>query len=436
MQELIDQISNYSGQYVYIRFNSDVLDFTDNQTEVVSLFFQNGKEITFDLSLDNFHYLISLLKVSVFSKGMKVITWDWKIFASYIFNKTNKDYLVGGSIIDLKIIESHFGIRKKAPSSINESLLRLKNIFSQGYWKKIENIYKKIYLNLSCYAIPNLENSGVIDTDKEKCVYAYYEINGQENGRLRCYGAFKNNFVPHCMSYESKKFIKPAFIDDFFVSFDFKAMEVFVLSWLSKDPLLEEVCSLSKDVYLSLYEKIFEKKAYAKSERNYLKKLFLPVIYGQSAYSLSKMCDIPKNEALLIIDRINSLFSVAKRWVDHNQQRFKEIGFAEDHFCRRRFIEEDKDYLVRNFCIQSPAALVCQEKLIDLFFALKNKTKIAFMVHDSYIVYANKENFKDVLSNSKDILLCESNLCPGLKLKVNCQVGKNLNELRNLKIGD
>lgn len=436
MQDLIDQISNYSGQNIYIRFNSDVLDFTENNTETVSLHFQNGKEITFDLNLDNFHYLISLLKVSVFSKGMKIITWDWKVFASYILNKTNKDYLIGGSIVDLKIIESHFGIRNKAPSSMSEALLRLKNIFIKGYWKNIEDIYKKIYLNLSCYTIPNLENSGVIDTDQGKRVYAYYEINGQENGRLRCYGAFKNNFVPHCMSSEKKDVIKSAFIDDFFVSFDFKAMEVFVLSWLSKDPLLEEGCLSSKDVYLYLYEKIFEKEANKKSERNYLKKLFLPVIYGQSAYSLSKRCDIPKNEALLIVDRINSLFSVAKNWVDHKQQRFKEIGYAEDHFRRRRFIEEDKDYLVRNFCIQSPAALVCQEKLIDLFFALKNKTKIAFMVHDSYVVYANKENFKDVLSNSKDILLCESNLCPGLKLKINCQVGKNLNELRNFKIGD
>lgn len=434
MQEIIDEIASISSQTVFVKTNPEHLDFTDKDTEkFLEIYLQNGKSLKVSIKEDNFLLLISILRVSIFSRGMKILFWDWKSFASYVLNKTGKDYLVGGSILDLKIIESYLGIKDKSPKSLSDALLRLKKIVSSGLWRNIESVYKNLHLKLSTYTIPNLENSGVIDLDQKSRVYACYEIEGQENGRLRCYSAFNKSFVPHSMGSEKKEFIRPINPDSFFMSFDFKSMEVFVLSWLSKDPILEEACK-HPDLYLFLYEKILEKKPQNKFDRNFIKKCFLPVIYGQSAQSLSQRCDIPKDVAFSIIDRIRNLFPIALKWIDFNQNQFNELGYAKDYFGKIRYIEQEKSYLVRNFCIQSPAAVVCLEKLNDLYFSIKDKTKVAFMVHDSYFIYVNKENYKSIYQTSKDVLSGESSFCSGLRLKTSCHVGKNLNELKLFKI--
>lgn len=434
MQEIIDEIASISSQTVFFKTQPECLDFTDKDSEnFLFIYLQNGKLLKISLKDENFLFVISILRVSIFSKGMRIISWNWKNFASYVLNRTGKDYLVGGSIFDLKIIESYLGIKNKSPDSISNALFRLKSIVSSGLWKSVEEIYKGLHLSLITNTIPNLENSGVIDLNQKSHVYAYYEVEGQENGRLKCFSAFDKSFVPHAMGSEQKNFIKPINPGDFFMSFDFKSMEVFVLSWLSKDPLLEEACT-HPDLYLFLYEKILKKAPEKKSDRFFVKKFFLPVIYGQSALSLSQRCAIPKDYAISIIDRMRSLFPVALKWVDFNQQQFKELGYAKDYFGKRRNIEKDKDYLVRNFCIQSPSSIICLEKLNDLFFAIKDETKIAFMVHDSYFIYANKENYKLVYNIAKDVLSSESCFCNGLKLKTSCQVGNNLNELKLFKL--
>jgi hypothetical protein len=433
-QELLDTISDIKDQTVYVCFNPRVFDFTDKSSvNEVTIHLQNNKTISIVLNDNDLFFLISMLKVSLFAKGMKIITWDWKNFASYILNKTGKDYVVSGSIIDLKIIESYLGNKNnKQPQNMREALSRLKDIVGNGSWKSIENVYKNLHIPLLTTVIPHLENSGVVDSFVGNKVHANYDIDGQENGRLLCSSVFKRGFVPHAMGPDLKSRIKPVCLDGFFMSFDFRAMEVFMLSWLSGDVALKELCE-TKDVYFSLYEKILEKRPEKKSDRDFIKKLFLPVIYGQSAHTLGQRCGIPKDAADSIVSRINSLFSTSLDWIKSQQEQVKRFHSSRDIFGKCRFFEEGKEYLVRNFCVQSPAAVVCLEKLCNLFFALKGKTDIAFMVHDSYTVYFNKENWKDVYNTSEQVLLGDSSFCPNLKLKVSCRVGKDLNNLKIFK---
>jgi len=432
-QDLINAISEVQDQTVFVRLEPEVFDFTDKESpKELSIFLQNNDVINITLKDQDLFFLISMLKVSLFAKGMKILCWNWKGFCSYVLNRTGSDYLVGGSIIDLKIIESYLGKRYKAPKNLKEALVRLKCIVSDGSWKSIENTYKKLHIPLMTTVIPHLENSGVIDTAKGCRVFANYDINGQENGRLLCSGSFKNSFVPHAMSPEVRSSLRPIGLDEYFMSFDFRAMEVYILAWLSKDPVLEDLCK-SKDVYFSLYEKIVGKKPEKKSDRDFVKKCFLPVIYGQSSYSLGQRCGIPKDSADSIVNRINSLFSVAMGWVCNQEHQLKSIGFAKDCFGKRRYFDEGKEYLVRNFCVQSPASVVCLEKLCDLSVALKGKTSVSFMIHDSYTVYFNKENWKEVYNISEQILLGESSFCSNLKLKFSCRIGKSLNELKLFK---
>ena len=431
--DLAALLSQSEKKNIYLRFSPDVFDFTDRDAaQEIHFFIQGNLNFSLLLTDQNLPIVISMLKLSIFSKDNKFITWDWKSFVTYVVAKTGKPLHIDAAVIDLKVLELYAGQKNKSPDSLSEAMLRVKHLISSGIWKEVDAVYKNIHLPLMTTVLPHLETSGILDTLAGAKVFAHYELNGQENGRLLCFNAFKNGFVPHAMKPETRESLKPRNYDELFLNFDFKGMEVFVLAWLSKDPLLQELCA-SDDVYTGLYSHLFGVVPNNKNDRELVKKSFLPVIYGQSAYSLSQRSGIAIDLAEKVVERISSLFSTAFSFVLSYQEQLKQNGFVKDIFGKRRYnFESGKEYLVRNFCIQAPAATICLEKLIHLYFALKDKTDLAYTVHDGYFVYANKKNWQEIFKIGTEILTSESDLCPGLRLKIACRGGRNLNNLKPL----
>ncbi|RTK93407.1 MAG: hypothetical protein EKK64_10215 [Neisseriaceae bacterium] len=422
---------NDLGQNLFFAFSPDILDITEDITPELRFYFKDSVDFKIVINNSNIHNVLSFLKLTVFAKNMKVLTWNWKNFASYVLSKTGKDYLIDGQIIDLKIIESYSGKKLKSPENYVEAANRLRNIFVSGTWKEIENVYKNLHLPLMTTVIPNIENSGIISLSEGKKVHAYYEIDGQENGRLKCSKAFNSGFCPHAMIPETRESLKGRDCEEFFISFDFKGQEVYQLAWLSNDPLLKKLCELP-DIYCGLYEAIMEDKNFDKNKRDFIKKIFLPIIYGQSANMLAQKCGLQQSVAEEKIQKIQTLFPEVFKFTDKYLKQVQEHGFAKDIFGKVRNFEANKAYLVKNFSISSPATVVCLEKLVKLYYKLKNKTDIAFTIHDGYVVYANKENWKKIFKMGHEVLSEDSEFCPGLKLKVSVKAGKNLNDLKTI----
>lgn len=424
-------LSQAAGQKVYMRCQPEVLDFTDRAAISELVFCVGQQEIKLGLAEDSLPTILSMLRLTIFAKGNKVVVWNWKNFASFVLAKTGKHYAIDAAIIDLKIIESYAGRKLKAPKTLVEALNRLKDLITTDTWKEIEPVYKKLHLPLITTVIPHLETTGILNTALGRRVYAHYEIDGQDNGRLRCSGAFLDSYIPHALKPEDRQILKPRSQDELFMSFDFKGNEVYVLAWMSKDELLQELCR-APDVYVGLYEKITNKKCEGKNDRELAKKFFLPVIYGQSAYSLSQRCGVAIDVAETIVERIDALFPAAVAFIEGYQTQLQELGYAKDIFGKRRSFEEGKEYSVRNFAVQSPSAVVCLEKLAHLYFALKDKTELAYTVHDGYVVYATKDNWQSIYKIGHDVLSGESEFCPGLRLRVTCRAGRNLDNLKSL----
>lgn len=433
---MIDQLAKILAEVteknVYVRTNPEVPDFTDKTPPELVFYLPGGKEVSLVLSDENLPSVVPMLKLSIFGKGNKIVAWDWKGLASYVLAKTKKPLMVEGAIIDLKIIESYLGIKDQPPKKLVEALNRLKALITKGLWKEVEGVYKRLHMPLLTAVIPALETVGIIDPEKGGKVHAHYEIDGQENGRLKCRGVFGMSYVPHAMTQDFKARAKPTALESLFMSFDFVGQEVYFLSWASKDPLLEELCK-GKDVYEGIFERVAGKKCEGKESRDKAKKFFLPVIYGQSAYMLSQRLNIPLGVAERIKERIDALFPVALAWVGASQKRLNEDGYARDIFGKRRLhFEEGKEFSVRNFSVQSPSAVVCLEKLVQLHNALKGKAEIAYSLHDGYVIYVNKENWRSIFKIGHEVLSGDSEFCPGLRLRVVCRAGRNLNDLKPL----
>lgn len=431
--ELASVLTRLEGGSVFITCKPEILDFTDkNANHELLIIGSDGLQVSLLLKDDTLPMVASMLAISIFSKGSKILTWNWKSLASFIRAKTGKLYSVEGSIIDLKVLESYSGVRAQAPTTLPEALQRLKKLLGGGFWKEAEPIYKNIHLPLLTAVLPSLEAIGAVDTERGCRVHACYEIDGQQNGRLLCTNAFQNGFVPHAMTPATREVLKPRDPDQLFMSFDFRGMEVFTLAHISKDEQLLEACH-QPDIYIALFEKLARKQASCKEDREFAKKCFLPVIYGMSAYTLAQRCGVAIDIAEMVVERISSLFPAALAYVAACETQVREKGFAKDCFgkCRTTF-EPGKEYQGRNFAVQSPGSTLCLEKLIDLHVALKSEADIAYTVHDGYVVYATKENWKQIYSICTKTLTAESRLCPGLRMKVSCRAGRNLNDLKPL----
>lgn len=423
-------VGDLEKQNCLMLFDPEILDFTDDSVDkYLHIHAVGGNSISFRINeLAELEALIVSLELYLLGKGSKIITWNWKNFVSYVLAKTGHLLSAECAIIDLKIIESYLGIKNSAPKTLAEALNRTKKLFAEENYKESSKIYRAIHLPLMTKVIPHLETVGILEDDK---LHAYYEIDGQENGRLLCHNAYKSGYVPHNLTHEKRDTLKPL-SDNFFMYFDFNSMEVFMLQWLSKDKLLEEICQ-SNDVYYALYEKIIGVTPEQKEARDKCKKFFLPVIYGMSANTLADRLKIELSVAQTITFRINELFPTALAWVQAYQDQVKEKGYADDIFCKRRYFKE-KEYRVRNFCVQSPASIICLEKLIQLYYALIPLTNLVYHVHDGYVVYATKENWKEIFRKGNFVLSSESELCSGLKLKVSCKAGRSLNRLSKIAI--
>ena len=334
--QLATVLTSVDANCVYLRFNPDVFDFTDlGSPAQIQVFTGPDSHFVVTLSEENICLTLSMFQISLFSKDKKIIVWDWKSFVSYVKFVTKTDFTVECSIIDLKVIESYGGIKLKSPESLTESLNRLRNILSSGIWKDIESIYRKIHLPLITTVLPSIETTGIIDPDQQAMAYSHYEIDGQDNGRFRSFDAFKYSFLPHNLKPEKKEVLKARSQDELFMLFDFKGMEVYMLAWMSKDPLLQRLCR-EADIYSELYRCLTEKEPVCKEDREFAKKCFLPHIYGQSAYSLSQRCGVAMDIAERVVERISSLFPTALMFVAGYEQQLRETGYAKDIFGKRR----------------------------------------------------------------------------------------------------
>ena len=274
-------LTSIEDNNVYLRFEPEILDFTDPDQVCELQFFSSQKQFKLTLSQELFQneqskLVFEMLRQSLFSKGKKVLVWNWKSLASFILGRTRVAFSIDAAIVDLKILEYYAGKRQSAPKSLPEALNRLKALITSGIWKEIEPIYKKVHLPLMTTVLPHLETVGINSSQAQEKLFAHYELEGQENGRLKCFNAYRHSFVPHAMTPEFRDSLKPNKYEDFFMSFDFKGMEVYMLAWMSKDPVLMRLCN-EQDIYVALYKEIFKKECQSKTDREFSEALAMEI---------------------------------------------------------------------------------------------------------------------------------------------------------------
>ena len=153
--------------------------------------------------------------------------------------------------------------------------------------------------------------------------------------------------------------------------------------------------------------------------------IFLPTAYGLQSKNLAERLKLEQGVVDTTISKMEGDYQKSFQWLKN-----KETEDAIDRFGRKRDFSSEPPYKRRNFQVQSPASLVCLERLCALQEALPNN--VQFSIHDGYVLTARKKDCLEVMKTAKKVLESES-IAQGLKLKVSCQIGKKLNKLIKVK---
>lgn len=209
---------------------------------------------------------------------------------------------------------------------------------------------------------------------------------------------------------------------------DYGQIEFRIVAHLSGDPGLLEAFKKNIDLHALTAEKLFGDP----SQRGRAKTINFGILYGQSAFGLSKTLGVPQRDAAAIIKGYYEAFPALKNWMDGILRDGTERGYVETLFGRRRPVEELKssnknlrsaaERIAINTPVQGTAADIIKIAMIKLSATLP-KASILLQVHDELILEADERDAPEVEARVREAM---TNIAPLEKiLAVNAGIGQN-----------
>jgi DNA polymerase-1 len=252
--------------------------------------------------------------------------------------------------------------------------------------------------------------------DKNK-VFVDFRFDGTTTGRLSCaaYNAKKAMGVSfHTLPRSTETNIRSIFTapkGEAFITVDYAAMELRVLSHIAKDGNMQKAFNQGADLHTYTAQLLFNKQKVTKQERQIAKTVSFLIVYGGGPFNLSETMNIPMRRAESIIDNYKNVYPGVFDYMEFVNDYIKRSGYAYTIFGRRRNLPDvyssDRSVINRalrqglNFTIQSTASdiLLCSLLGISKAFDDNNlPARPVATVHDSVEVVCEKECLSEALS--------------------------------------
>jgi DNA polymerase I len=257
--------------------------------------------------------------------------------------------------------------------------------------------YRQIAKLKSTYvdALPTLINP------KTGRVHTSFNQTGAATGRLSCSDPNLQN-IP--IRSEIGRLIRGAFVSEkgnLLISADYSQVELRILAHLSRDEVLVDAFRAGEDIHERTAREVFsEAELLNPAEcRRRAKVINFGIVYGLSAFGLSRTLGISRDNAQAFIDAYFKRYSGVRSWLDGTLEEVRQTGCARTLFGRIRQIPDinSKDYNLRNFSertavnspIQGTAADIVKIAMIRIHRALQERrssAKILLQVHDELVL--------------------------------------------------
>ncbi|MBI4437246.1 MAG: DNA polymerase I [Candidatus Omnitrophica bacterium] len=213
---------------------------------------------------------------------------------------------------------------------------------------------------------------------------------------------------------EEGKRIRKAFVPRqkgwILVSFDYSQIELRVLTHLSKDETLREAFRKGEDIHRLTASLIYgvEEDEVDEAMRDTAKTVNFGIIYGMSAFGLSRDLGIDVTQARAFIDAYFERYPKVKSYIERQIETAKAVGYVSTLFNRRRTLSEIRsknlserqfgERIAVNAPIQGTASDLIKIAMIAIHRELKKqgaKTQMVVQVHDELLFDMPEEEDKE-----------------------------------------
>ncbi|MCZ6503974.1 MAG: DNA polymerase I, partial [Gammaproteobacteria bacterium] len=222
------------------------------------------------------------------------------------------------------------------------------------------------------------------------------------------------------------------------VAADYSQIELRIMAHLSKDEGLVTAFNNNLDIHRATAAEVFGRKLdeVSGSERRSAKAINFGLIYGMSAFGLSRQLNISRGAAQEYIDRYFERYPGVRSYMDRTRADAAERGFVETIFGRRLYLPEINasnfqrrqaaERTAINAPMQGSAADIIKRAMIKVDAWLEESeldARIIMQVHDELVLEVNRRDTETVVLGVTEHMSGAANL--SIPLEVEVGIGPN-----------
>ena len=228
--------------------------------------------------------------------------------------------------------------------------------------------------------------------------------------------------------------------DQRLISADYSQIELRILAHLAGDKNLKAAFQKDADIHADTAARIFgvPQKDVTPEMRRQAKAVNFGIVYGISAFGLSRNVGISTTEAQQFIDNYFDQYPRVRVWIEETLERARKDGYVTTVLNRRRYIPElnSTDNVTRkaaeraaiNTPVQGSAADVIKLAMIRIDEALrKTGARLLLQVHDELVVESPAKEAQHLAAQMKKMM--EQAIDLDVPLKVDVGIGGNWAEI-------
>lgn len=238
--------------------------------------------------------------------------------------------------------------------------------------------------------------------------------------------------------------VRQAFIpeqDNVILAADYSQIELRIMAHLSKDKGLLNAFNNGLDVHSATAAEVFgvDPKDVSSDQRRNAKAINFGLIYGMSAFGLSKQLNLPRADAQRYMDMYFERYPGVLEYMETTRERAKDQGYVETVFGRRLYLPDIKasngarrkgaERAAINAPMQGTAADIIKMAMVKVDAWIQSEAKdikMTMQVHDELVFEIPNTKVEEHGSTIKTIMETAARLSVPLEVEVG--KGKNWEE--------
>lgn len=229
------------------------------------------------------------------------------------------------------------------------------------------------------------------------------------------------------------------------ISADYSQIELRLMAHISKDPNLVYAFVEGLDIHQATAAEILgvPLAKVTPEQRREAKAVNFGLIYGMSAFGLSRQLKIDRQAAQAYIDRYFQRYPLIKNYMDHTRKAAHDLGYVETIWGRRLYLpdinssqasrKKAAERAAINAPLQGSAADIIKMAMISLDHWLQENNvaaKMIMQVHDELVFEVAEHDLESVMKAIKHHMTQVVTLSVPLTISIGC--GDNWDEAQNM----